>query len=491
MDCPSTKGHDESGRVKPTGAKQNAALPLAPRLLGGLAAGALLAAGFPPYHLPFLLPFGIATLLAQLQDVTARAAAYIGLACGAVYFGATLFWLANLFGAAAISLCAIAAAFIMLFAVLYTSLHRRLPGLPPWALAAVAWTGIEYYRSELFALNFGWVGLGYGLVGARLPELMASWFGSYGLTLGIVTLAALLPACLRRGHRGILAALGLLALWAITIAVPTTRQVPDRSLKVRLVQAGSDDEDSFFALSRAVPDQPVDVVVWPEYSFSSDPRRDARLWQRLREVPRANHAHFVFGAKDVLDPQNEAAFRNTAFVLDPRGELIGRHVKNHTVHFVRDGVAGKIARAIPTALGKLGIAICFDMDYPDVARRLAEDGAEVFLVANMDPLEWGPVQRAQHSLMFRMRAVECGRWLARADVAGGTSVVAPNGRVMEHVTTSEPVKLDVRVGRATGKTPYVRGGWRFGQACLLALALCCVAALLPSGSLLAFWRTRP
>jgi apolipoprotein N-acyltransferase len=263
----------------------------------------------------------------------------------------------------------------------------------------------------------------------------------------------------------------LLAIWALVLAFPAPAVGPSHALTVRLVQAGSDDEDSLFALSRPAPGPPVDMIVWPEYSFSSDPQRDARLWQKLAAVARDNRAHLLFGAKEVIDPTDEAAFRNTAFLLDPQGRLVGRHVKNHTVHFVRDGVAGRTARAIPTSLGRLGVAICFDMDYPDVARRLAQDGAEVFLVPNMDPREWGPVQRAQHRLMFRMRAAECGRWLARADVAGGTSAVAPTGREVARVATSDPVKLDATVGRETGLTPYVRGGWRFAASCLLALGV--------------------
>ena len=52
--------------------------------------------------------------------------------------------------------------------------------------------------------------------------------------------------------------------------------------------------------------------------------------------------------------------------------------------------------------------------------------------------------------MFRMRAAECGRWLARADVAGGTSVVAPTGHEVARVATSDPATLDAAVGRERG-----------------------------------------
>jgi apolipoprotein N-acyltransferase len=117
------------------------------------------------------------------------------------------------------------------------------------------------------------------------------------------------------------------------------------------------------------------------------------------------------------------------------------------------------------------------MDYPDVARRLTEKGAELFIVPNMDPKVWGPVQQAQHRLMFQMRAAECGRWLARADVAGGTSVSSPTGQEVARVNTDKPVKLEAQVGREVYRTLYVRGGWRFGQACLAGLLVLCGFAI--------------
>src|SRR5438045_385354 len=66
------------------------------RFLAALFAGLLLAASFPPYRLPLLMPFGIGALLWSLAGSTVRQAFYCGLLCGIIYFGATLFWLFNL-----------------------------------------------------------------------------------------------------------------------------------------------------------------------------------------------------------------------------------------------------------------------------------------------------------------------------------------------------------------------------------------------------------
>ncbi len=449
--------------------------------------GALLAACFPPFHLPVLLPFAFAALLALLSGVTVREGAYIGLACGFVFFAITLFWLSNLFGAAAVSLWAIAAAYPTLFAALFVWLRRRLPDVPVWLLAALLWTGVEYLRSEPMWLNFAWMGLGYAVVNAPVLASGAAWFGSYGLTFALVAFSALLgrqlgAAWALRPSFGSLPAqraAGLLLIWLLLLFLPRAAPSPARPFSVRLVQANSEDEEDLFRLSQPTPGRHWDVIVWPEYSFDRDPRRDPRLWMKLQGIAQSNHAYFLFGGKDQFDPGDEAGFRNTAFLLAPDGRLIGTHVKNHPVHLVRDGVAGTRADALPTALGRLGVAICFDMDFPDVARRLAADGSEVFLVPSENPQEWGPMQRAQHRQMFQMRAIECGRWLATADVAGSTCVVAPTGRLVANVRTTEPVALDASIGRATGKTLFVRGGWLFGRLCLWTLIALCLRAAFP------------
>ncbi len=433
------------------------------RLLGSLGAGLLLAAGFPPIYLPILLPFGIALLLWMLEGTTPRIAGYLGLLTGFVFFCCTLIWLRNMFGNAAISLWALAASFPAIFSVLFVRLRPRVPEIPIWLLAGVLWTSEEYFRSELMKPSFGFMGLGYALVNSPLWMLVASGIGSYGLTFLIVATGTGIAF----GGRNV--RLVLISVWLILTLFPRSAHPikPANPIQVRLVQANSEDDESLFSLSRKPSAHAIDIIVWPEYSFVSDPMHDAKLWAQLTKLPQTEHAYLLFGAKDQFDKNDEAGFRNTAFLLDTNGTLIGRHVKNHTVPFIRDGVAGKDANVFPTSFGFAGVAICFDMDFPDVARRLVANGAEFFLVPSDNPAEWGAMQRAQHRQMFQMRAAECGRWLATSDVAGNTELVAPDGREVDMVVTSDPAYIDVQAGRERRRSLFVRGGWRFGQVCLL------------------------
>jgi apolipoprotein N-acyltransferase len=467
-----------------------------------LGVGALLAACFPPFSLSFLLPLPIALLIRLLRGVTVRQAFYIGLPCGLVFYSITLCWLANIFQAAAISLWAIAAFYPALFAALFVWLRGRFPPFPEWLLAALVWTGVEYFRSEIMWPTFAWMGLGYSLVNAPVLAAVASWLGSYGLSFVVVAFGGALassfspvpsegeqsarPASLfarfpgalkdrKAGRVGLLLA-GWLFLWLLPRHTPS----PASPIQVRLVQADSEDDENLFALSQTAPGAHVDIIVWPEYSFLSDPRQNPKLWPKLMQVAREHRCYLLFGAKDPFDTLSEDHYRNTAFLLSPAGEIVGKHVKNHPVHFFRDGVAGTEARAIHTDLGLIGVGICFDMDYGDVARRLTASGAAALLVPSDNPQEWGPLQHLQHRQLFQMRAIECGRWLATADVAGSTFVVAPTGAITTSISTPQPTALNASIGRETGRTVYIRGGWRFGPLCLLALALLCAGTLLPN-----------
>lgn len=439
------------------------------RVLCGIGLGIVCALCFPPHAAPVLLPFALTGLFALLPGMTPRRAAYIGQGFGTVCAALALRWLWGMFGPAAVSLWALIGAFTAVACSLMVWLRVRLPRVPFPLLAAVAWVGIEYFRSEPMALNFAWLGAGYPLVDYSLPCRIAAAVGSYGLSFLVVGGCAYAAT----GQRLPAVALRLAPLALLFLPFPTAPATPDSaaSFQVRLVQANSEDDESLFRLSQLPVASSVRLIVWPEYSYVSDPRPNAQLWKKLRALAVQNRSYFLFGAKDQFDPKNDDRFRNTAFLLDPEGNLVGQHVKNHTVHFIKDGVAGTDADVFPTPFGVLGVGICFDMDYPDVARRLVDNGAEALIVPSDNPLEWGPVQHAQHKQLFQMRAAECDRWLATADVAGNTFLVSPTGQIVRSVQTTEPTSLDVTVGRARSRNLFLRGGWRFGQLSLLCLVL--------------------
>ena len=456
------------------------------RVLLCLLAGALLGVAFPPFPVPFVLPLAFALLLGMIEGLPSRLAAYLGFACGLTFFGVGLFWLTRLFGFSAVGLWAICAAFPMLFCGWYAMLRRRLSRFPGWLLAPILWTGIEVFRSEYMIPAFPHMGIGYALVNARLLAPLASVFGCYGLTFLVVLCGAGFGRIMVRSveKSPLLPSVLLLAWMGIFYYNLLDKKPPEPShntpLRVRIVQAPAGNEDALFRFSETATQTQTQLLLWPEDGVS-DPETDTNLRNRLTRLVQEQHCYLVVSAKVTTNPKDPAAFRKTSFLLDPTGKIIGQHTKVHTVPFFRDGERGTTIRAVPSDLGKLGIGICYDMDFPDLPRKLVQDGAQCFLVSSDNPPEWGLAEPRQHRQLFQMRAIECGRWLANADVGGNMFIVTPLGQVVMVVpdTNTGPGAFTDDIGRETGKTLYVQGGWLFGPLCLAGVAALLIGAFLP------------
>ena len=456
------------------------------RLALATAGGALLAAGCPPWNAPYLLPVGFAALVGALERATFWQALCAGMAAGMAHFGGTLFWLGGLFGPAAVFLVAILAAFTALFGVSFACASRRLSSVPLWISAPVLWTGIEAYRSEWFVLRFAWSSLGYAVAACPAPLQLASVAGVYGLSLLVVAFGTALRSAWRRpSWRG--PALLLFGVWcALCLARPIRDDLPVRAATIRLVQAAPEDEGALFGMSALRPGVQPAFIVWPDLSLRRDPRDDPRLWRRVQAVARTTGGALVLG---ITTSAAHGSFRSAALVVGPDGKVLGERAANHKARLVRVGGPGQDARSVATAAGRMGVAICSDLDDPDVARWLTQDGAEAILSPSMNPSEWGPAQRQQHRLLLRTRAVECRRWIASADVGGSSVIVDATGRDRWSARSDVAGRIDGLVGLERGRSPYVRASWLLGPTCLVA-ALLLMAACLAGAARAAIGRRR-
>ena len=82
------------------------------------------------------------------------------------------------------------------------------------------------------------------------------------------------------------------------------------------------------------------------------------------------------------------------------------------------------------SLGKIGLAICRDMDYPDPANRYGQLGVGLLLVPAWDQVE----DRWWHGHMALMRGVENGYSIVRSAKAGFLTVSDDRGRVLAEAT---------------------------------------------------------
>lgn len=104
------------------------------------------------------------------------------------------------------------------------------------------------------------------------------------------------------------------------------------------------------------------------------------------ELARQHRVHLVVG----LLERDQTAVYNVAVLIDDQGKLVGKYRKVCLPRTeVEQGiVAGDSFPVFETRLGKIGMMVCYDGFYPEVARELAINGAEIiaFPVAGCNPL---------------------------------------------------------------------------------------------------------
>ena len=128
---------------------------------------------------------------------------------------------------------------------------------------------------------------------------------------------------------------------------------------------------------------------------------------------------------------------NTSFVTD-RGMLAGSYRKLHLFSLMNEHeniAAGDRSVVVETSSGKLGLAVCYDLRFPELFRKLALDGAEIICL----PGEWPAPRQLHWRTLLRARAIEnqcfvaaancCGRQ-GKLDFFGMSLLIAPRGELL-------------------------------------------------------------
>ncbi len=107
---------------------------------------------------------------------------------------------------------------------------------------------------------------------------------------------------------------------------------------------------------------------------------------------------------------------NTSFVID-NGKQVGSYRKLHLFSSMGEDrflAAGATSCVVPTSIGRLGLAICYDLRFPELFRKMALEGAEIICL----PAEW-PKPRQEHwRTLLRARAIENQLFVAAANCCG-------------------------------------------------------------------------
>lgn len=107
---------------------------------------------------------------------------------------------------------------------------------------------------------------------------------------------------------------------------------------------------------------------------------------------------------------------NTATVIDG-GKIKGSYRKLHmfsTMGEDRFLSPGDKSLVVPTSVGRVGVAVCYDLRFPELFRKMALEGAEIICV----PAEW-PYPRQEHwRTLLQARAIENQLFVVAANCCG-------------------------------------------------------------------------
>lgn len=232
-----------------------------------------------------------------------------------------------------------------------------------------------------------------------------------------------------------------------------------RAAKAALDQAGASESD---------------LVILPEmwltgYAYRTLDELAKRTPESLERVGALAKKNGFFVVGSWAEHADDGHIYNTACVVGPDGRVRARYRKVHLFgpmnedrHFVR----GRAVTVVDLEIGTIGLALCYDLRFPELSRKLALAGAELLLY----PSQWPQIRHGHFHTLLAARAIEnqvftagvnrAGR-SAAVQFGGGSTVIGPRGDVLAQLGEEEScaeVDIDLdQVAAARETITYLAG----------------------------------
>lgn len=218
---------------------------------------------------------------------------------------------------------------------------------------------------------------------------------------------------------------------------------------------------------------PAEIMVFPEmwpigyssferYAADAEPL-DGPLVRALQKAARNKGCWLVPGSfPELLDDK----LNNTTMLIDPEGDIKGVYRKIHVFSYQskeKEIVSpGAQPVVIDTPFGKVGLAVCYDLRFPELFRYMARQGAEIFFVV----ASWPSARKRAWELFATARAHENMAWCVACNSHADSMVIAPTGNVLACASAHPEtliVNLDLKlVGQTRAEFPVLNDAhWTF------------------------------
>jgi apolipoprotein N-acyltransferase len=231
----------------------------------------------------------------------------------------------------------------------------------------------------------------------------------------------------------------------------------------------------------------AEVVIWPESTVPLSYSVTDFYRESIEALSRQHGVDIILGsvAEEANDPTR---LWNAAFLVSG-GKTIGHYDKIKLVPFgefvpMRKMLffAGKLVKAVGefqfgtndrplTGKFRYGLAICYEVVFPQITRTQVINGADVLVTITNDAWYDGTSAPRQHLNMARMRAVEDDRYLLRAGTTGISALVDPSGRIQQELPMGRSGIIYASFVPRTTRTLYMRFGDWFSWLSLMIVAV--------------------
>jgi apolipoprotein N-acyltransferase len=486
--------------------------------------GLLLFLAFPVPAFSVTAFFALVPLLHVLNGKTPREGFAAGALSGFIAYIGILYWIVFVvvdYGdlpvyaglAAMLALSAFLGLYLGLFAAVLAWFRHR--GMPDILTAPFLWTSIEYAKSQLLT-GFPWANLAYSQYSHTYLVQIADITGTYGLSFFIILINVVLFDILTvrnlRSKRLLAEMVTGVTLLAGIVAYGHDRvETIDKAfrgrpaIEVLMVQGNIDQSvkwnpayqretvDIYSGLSLQGSRARADLIVWPETATPFYFQDVNDLHRDVLGVALRSGSHLLFGSPSYGRKGREEYAQNSAFLVSPRGRMEGKYDKVHLVPFgeyvplrsvfpflgrlaacVGDCLPGASFEPLPMEGIKIGVLICYEGIFPEIAGTYLRNGAD--LLVNITNDAWFGRSSApyQHLSMVTLRSIENRIYTVRAANTGISAIIDPVGRIVAKTKLFERTALRGNVPVGSVKTFYATYGDVFAFGCFGVLVLTAV-----------------
>ncbi len=494
----------------------------------------LLLFSFPSFNLNFLAFIALVPILSVAYCATLKKTLAYSVVFAFIFYCLFLFWMNAYLAVVGVLFVTIVFGSCFVISLLLINITSRAFPAYRAMLTPFIWIAIDYVRS------FGFLGFTFGSIGytqhnfprfIQIADIGGEQLVAFIVLLVNAGLAAILSHVygsekvdagklikkIRPATSFSLAAAAALIVFSLIYGTVRLHEPIQKtpSMKLALIQGISSPRTMWkrekwktlrrlIGLSResyrAHPD--IDLIVWTETAIRTSLRPNliygTPYHTQIRKLIQELSTYFIIGSPDnyevagtqKVNPDNltsiyptkgeEEVWTNSAYYLNPHGEIIAKYDKHKLTPFGEHFPLGQKVRFLQKILDKFtdsagftpgneytvfehnplkfSVVICWEGTYGYFIRKFVLNGADFIINISNDMWTRTRAGHFQHFTMTKFRAIENRIWYVRAGNDGVTAFIDPHGIVQEELPIKKVGYLVGTVGPRVKTTFYTKHG---------------------------------